>query len=223
MGFLEAVRRKLIVSCQALPEEPLHSSFVMGKMALAAKQGGAAAIRAQGTQDIREIRKVTGLPVIGLIKRSYADSEIYITPTLREVEELLTTGCEMIALDMTERVRPGGIAPELLVKKIQENGTLVLADISTYEEGKKAAMLGADAVSTTLSGYTSYSPQQEGPDFALVESLARDLSLPVFAEGRIQTPEEMKKAMDAGAYAPIIGSAITRPQLITAGFSAMLK
>ncbi len=223
MGFLEAVRRKLIVSCQALPEEPLHSSFVMGKMALAAKQGGAAAIRAQGTQDIREIRKVTGLPVIGLIKRSYADSEIYITPTLREVEELLTTGCEMIALDMTERVRPGGIAAELLVKKIQENGTLVLADISTYEEGKKAAMLGADAVSTTLSGYTSYSPQQEGPDFALVESLARDLSLPVFAEGRIQTPEEMKKAMDAGAYAPIIGSAITRPQLITAGFSAMLK
>ena len=223
MGFLEAVRRKLIVSCQALPEEPLHSSFVMGKMALAAKQGGAAAIRAQGTQDIREIRKVTGLPVIGLIKRSYADSEIYITPTLREVEELLTTGCEMIALDMTERVRPGGIAAELLVKKIQENGTLVLADISTYEEGKKAAMLGADAVSTTLSGYTSYSPQQEGPDFALVESLARDLSLPVFAEGRIQTPEEMKKAMDAGAYAPIIGSAITRPQLITASFSAMLK
>ncbi len=223
MGFLEAVRRKLIVSCQALPEEPLHSSFVMGKMALAAKQGGAAAIRAQGTQDIREIRKVTGLPVIGLIKRSYADSEIYITPTLREVEELLTTGCEMIALDMTKRVRPGGIAAELLVKKIQENGTLVLADISTYEEGKKAAMLGADAVSTTLSGYTSYSPQQEGPDFALVESLARDLSLPVFAEGRIQTPEEMKKAMDAGAYAPIIGSAITRPQLITAGFSAMLK
>ena len=223
MGFLEAVRRKLIVSCQALPEEPLHSSFVMGKMALAAKQGGAAAIRAQGTQDIREIRKVTGLPVIGLIKRSYADSEIYITPTLREVEELLTTGCVMIALDMTERVRPGGIAAELLVKKIQENGTLVLADISTYEEGKKAAMLGADAVSTTLSGYTSYSPQQEGPDFALVESLARDLSLPVFAEGRIQTPEEMKKAMDAGAYAPIIGSAITRPQLITAGFSAMLK
>ena len=223
MGFLGAVRRKLIVSCQALPEEPLHSSFVMGKMALAAKQGGAAAIRAQGTQDIREIRKVTGLPVIGLIKRSYADSEIYITPTLREVEELLTTGCEMIALDMTERVRPGGIAAELLVKKIQENGTLVLADISTYEEGKKAAMLGADAVSTTLSGYTSYSPQQEGPDFALVESLARDLSLPVFAEGRIQTPEEMKKAMDAGAYAPIIGSAITRPQLITAGFSAMLK
>lgn len=166
---------------------------------------------------------MTGLPVIGLIKRSYADSEIYITPTLREVEELLTTGCEMIALDMTERVRPGGIAAELLVKKIQENGTLVLADISTYEEGKKAAMLGADAVSTTLSGYTSYSPQQEGPDFALVESLARDLSLPVFAEGRIQTPEEMKKAMDAGAYAPIIGSAITRPQLITAGFSAMLK
>lgn len=223
MGFLEAVRRKLIVSCQALPEEPLHSSFVMGKMALAAKQGGAAAIRAQGTQDIREIRKVTGLPVIGLIKRSYADSEIYITPTLREVEELLATGCEMIALDMTKRVRPGGIAAELLVKKIQENGTLVLADISTYEEGKKAAMLGADAVSTTLSGYTSYSPQQEGPDFALVESLARDLSLPVFAEGRIQTPEEMKKAMDAGAYAPIIGSAITRPQLITAGFSAMLK
>ena len=223
MGFLEEVRGKLIVSCQALPEEPLHSSFVMGKMALAAKQGGAAAIRAQGTGDIREIQRVTGLPVIGLIKRSYADSEIYITPTLREVEELLTTDCEMIALDMTERARPDGIAAEVLVRRIQECGKLVLADISTYEEGQWAAGLGADAVSTTLSGYTSYSPQLNSHDFTLVERLSVELTVPVFAEGRLQTPEDLKKAMDAGAYAPIIGSAITRPQLITASFSAMLK
>ena len=219
--LIQSLKGKLVVSVQAYMGEPLRTPETMAQMSRACELGGAAAIRCQGLADIAAIKGRCEVPVIGLWKDGHEG--VYITPTLREVEELLTTGCEMIALDMTERVRPGGIAAELLVKKIQENGTLVLADISTYEEGKKAAMLGADAVSTTLSGYTSYSPQQEGPDFALVESLARDLSLPVFAEGRIQTPEEMKKAMDAGAYAPIIGSAITRPQLITAGFSAMLK
>ena len=106
MSFLEQIQGKLVVSCQALPEEPLHSAFIMGRMARAAKEGGASAIRAQGVEDIREIRRVTGLPVIGLIKRSYEDSPVYITATLREVEELLDSGCDMIAIDMTARPRP---------------------------------------------------------------------------------------------------------------------
>ena len=223
MSFLPDVKGGLIVSCQALPDEPLHSSFIMGRMALAAKEGGAVAIRAQSSVDIKEIQKVTGLPVIGLIKKNYDDSEIYITPTMAEVEDLLTTDCEMIALDMTNRPRPAGEKIDKLVERIHSAGRLVLADISTYEEGTSAADIGADAISTTLSGYTSYSPQLEGPDVDLVARLAKDLTVPVFAEGRINTPADIGKVMEAGAYAPIVGSAITRPQLITAKFAKMLQ
>ena len=218
MNFLKQVQGRLVVSCQALPEEPLHSAFIMGRMARAAKEGGASAIRAQGVEDIREIRRVTGLPVIGLIKRSYADSPIYITTTLREVEELLDSGCDMIAIDMTARPRPAGVEVSELVKRVHEAGVLVLADISTYEEGMESARIGADAISTTMSGYTPYSPQLTGPDLELVKRLSADAPVPVFAEGRINTPEDLCQAMAAGAYAPIVGSAITRPQLITAKF-----
>jgi N-acylglucosamine-6-phosphate 2-epimerase len=222
MNFLSAVKGKLIVSCQALPDEPLHSSFIMGRMALAAKEGGAKAIRAQSSVDIQEIKKVTNLPVIGLVKRNYADSPIYITPTMAEVEELLSTECEMIALDMTGRPRPAGEKVENLLAHIHEAGRLVLADISTYEEGMMAAKLGADAISTTLSGYTPYSPQLTGPDVDLVARLSKELAIPVFAEGRINVPEDISRVMAAGAYAPIVGSAITRPQLITAKFAQKL-
>ena len=222
MEFFSSVRGKLIVSCQALPHEPLFSSFIMGRMALAAKEGGACAIRAQSADDIREIKKVTGLPIIGLIKRNYEDSPIYITPTMAEVEELLATECEMIALDMTNRRRPAGEKAEDLLMRIHEGGRLVLADISTYEEGVAAANMGADAISTTLSGYTPYSPQLEEPDVELVARLSKELSIPVFAEGRINVPDDIKAVMSAGAYAPIVGSAITRPQLITAKFAQKL-
>ena len=223
MSFLADVQGKLIVSCQALPDEPLHSSFIMGRMALAAKEGGAVAIRAQSSDDIREIQKVTGLPVIGLVKRNYEDSPIYITPTMADVEDLLTTDCEMIALDMTDRPRPQGEKLPDLLARIHEGGRLVLADISTYEEGMAAAKLGADAISTTLSGYTPYSPQLSGPDVELVMALSRDLDIPVFAEGRINEPADIQRVMAAGAYAPIVGSAITRPQLITAKFAQALS
>jgi len=223
MSFLQSVKGKLIVSCQALPDEPLHSSFIMGRMALAAKEGGAVAIRAQSSADINEIKAVTGLPVIGLIKRNYDDSPIYITPTLVEVEDLLSTDCEMIALDMTDRKRPGNEKAETLVERIHEAGRMVLADISTYEEGVKASAIGADAISTTLSGYTPYSPQLTGPDVDLVRKLSRDLEIPVFAEGRINVPEDIKAVMEVGAYAPIVGSAITRPQLITAKFAKAIQ
>ena len=223
MSFLADVQGKLIVSCQALPDEPLHSSFIMGRMALATKEGGAVAIRAQSSEDIREIQKVTGLPVIGLVKRNYEDSPIYITPTMAEVVDLLTTNCEMIALDMTDRPRPHQEKLSDLLARIHAEGRLVLADISTYEEGMAAAKLGADAISTTLSGYTPYSPQLSGPDVELVAALSRDLDIPVFAEGRINGPEDIKRVMAAGAYAPIVGSAITRPQLITAKFAQALS
>ncbi len=221
--MLEKFHNKLIVSCQALSDEPLCSPFIMGRMALAAKQAGAAGIRAQGVEDIKEIKKVTGLPVIGLIKRNYDDSDIYITPTRREVEELLKSGCEIIALDATQRKRPCGEDFSQLVSFIKENGRLVLADISNDAEGKMAQEAGVDCVSTTMSGYTPYTPKLKGPDFGLLARLAGSLKIPVFAEGRINTPDDLRLAYECGAYGAIVGSAITRPQLIAKKFVEALN
>ena len=221
--MLQKLRNRLIVSCQAQPDEPLHSAFIMSRMALAAQMGGAGGIRAESISDILKIMARSKLPVIGLIKKTYPDSPVYITPTLTEVDALLNTYCPIIALDMTDRPRPaksGGL--KRMIRTIHNAGRLVLADISTCEEGIAAAALGADAVSTTLSGYTPYSRHLEGPDVELVRELTTQVSIPVFAEGRISTPEQIKLVMDAGAWAPIVGSAITRPQLITAKFAAAL-
>ena len=211
--MLDVVKGNLIVSCQALSDEPLHSSFIMGRMAIAAKQGGAAAIRAQGVNDINEIKEVTKLPIIGIIKRNYDDSEIYITPTMKEVDELLKTDCEMIALDATKRKRPNGENVKDLVDAIHAKGRLAMADISTLEEGIEAEKLG----------FTPYSKQSNSVDFELLEELVKTVKIPVICEGRINTPEELKKALDLGAYSAVVGGAITRPQQITKRFTDILK
>lgn len=221
--MLEKVKGKLIVSCQALEDEPLHSSFIMGRMALAAKQGGAAGIRAQSKADIDEIIRVTGLPVIGIVKRNYSDSEIYITPTHREVEELLQTSCEMIALDATLRRRPSGEKLENLLNLIRASGRLAMADCATYEECASAEKLGFDCVSTTLCGYTPGSENLLGPNLPLIKKLSETLSIPVIAEGKINTPEDLKAVFEAGAYTAVVGGAITRPQNITAKFTAAIQ
>lgn len=223
LNILDVIKGKLVVSCQALPEEPLHSSFIMGRMARAAKEGGAVAIRAQGVSDILEIKKVTGLPVIGIIKRQYPDSKIYITPTGKEIKALLESGCEMIALDGTLRKRPQGERFSDLVQMIKQHNVFVMADISNEEEGLAAQDAGVDCVSTTLSGYTDYTPKLEGPDFSLILKLKGQLKIPLLAEGRINTPEDLQKVYECGAYSAIVGSAITRPQLITARFVRVLK
>ncbi|MEZ0118832.1 UNVERIFIED_ORG: N-acylglucosamine-6-phosphate 2-epimerase [Heyndrickxia coagulans] len=221
--MFDKVKGKLIVSCQALEDEPLHSPFIMSKMALAAKEGGASGIRANSAEDIRAIKAETGLPVIGIVKRDYEGSEVYITPTKKEIDELLAVKPDMIALDATGRQRPGGETLSGLIGYIHEAGLPVMADISTDEEGLQAARLGADCVSTTLSGYTSYSPKQGGPDFALLKKLVEALTIPVFAEGHIDTPAEAKKALEFGAFAVVVGSAITRPQLITKKFAEAMR
>lgn len=221
--MLNEIKGGLIVSCQALEDEPLHGSMIMAKMAKAAKWGNAVGIRANSVQDIQAIKNEVDLPVIGIIKREYAGSEVYITPTKAEVNELLSTGIDMIAIDATNRKRPNGGRVDQLVRHIQANRCLVMADISTFDEGVEAAKLGVDCISTTLSGYTPYSRQQRGPDFHLLEQLVRELNMPIIAEGRIQTPEEAKKAIELGAHAVVVGSAITRPQLITHTFAEKLK
>jgi len=221
--MLNQIKGKLIVSCQALPEEPLHSSFIMGRMALAAKQGGASGIRAQSVEDINEIMSVVDLPVIGIIKRNYDDSSIYITPTKKEVNELLQTKCQMIAIDATNRKRPNDETIQELLDLIHQGGRLAMADISTYEEAVNAEKLGFDVISTTLCGYTSYSTNYEGPNLELIGQLVQDLHIPVIAEGKINNPEDLKAVLDAGAYSAVVGGAITRPQLITKKFVSILN
>jgi N-acylglucosamine-6-phosphate 2-epimerase len=213
--LFQNIKGNLIVSCQALEHEPLHGAHIMAKMAYAAQIGGATAIRANGIDDIQAIKQAVSLPVIGLVKRDYQDSDIYITATKREIDELLQAGVDMVALDATDRVRPNGEQLEVLIRYLKENNQLVMADVSTYEEGLRAEQLGVDCVSTTLSGYTPYSKQLKGPDFELIEKLAKQLSIPVIAEGRISSPAEASYALQLGAYAVVVGSAITRPQLIT--------
>lgn len=221
-SFIQQVRGRLIVSCQALADEPLHGAHIMARMAAAAREGGAAAIRANGPDDIRAIREAVDLPIIGLYKDG--DSGVYITPTFRHARAVAEAGADVIALDATPRPRPDGSSLADLIRTIHDElGVMVMADISTLEEGIAAANLGADFVGPTLSGYTDYSPKLEGPDLALIHALVRELSTPVIAEGRIRTPSEARAALDAGALAVVVGSAITRPQWITAQFVAGLQ
>lgn len=218
--IINKLKGKLIVSCQALQGEPLYGSCVMAKMALAAMNGGAAGIRANSVEDIIEIKKTVDLPIIGIIKRDYEDSPVYITPTIREIEELNSIGVDVIATDFTSRIRPNGQSLENFILDIKKRfpQQLIMADVSTVEEGIMAERLGADLVSTTLSGYTSYSPQIEGPDYELIQRLSKTLSIPLIAEGRIHSPEEANKALDSGAFAIVVGGAITRPMEITKRF-----
>jgi N-acylglucosamine-6-phosphate 2-epimerase len=220
LSVFEKFRGGLIVSCQALENEPLHGAEIMARMALAAEAGGAVGIRANGVADIRQIKSVTSLPVIGIIKREYTGSEVYITPTLVEVEEVLAAGADIVAVDATNRLRPDGRNAESFIKLVKHHypQALVMADVSTLPEGVAAVSAGADLVASTLSGYTRYSPDLDGPDFELIRALSQSVSVPVIAEGRIRTPEEAAKCLQLGAWAVVVGSAITRPQEITQSF-----
>lgn len=224
---IETVHKKLIVSCQALPEEPLHSSFIMGRMALAAKEGGAAGIRANTKEDIAEIRKNVDLPIIGIVKKDYPDCKVYITPTMKEIDELMEVKPEIIAIDATKDLRPNGVALDEFYAQIREKypNQLLMADCSTYEEAKHADELGFDFIGTTLVGYTEQSKDMkiEQNDFELIKKIVKNVKHNVIAEGNINTPEKVKRVMQLGVFSIVVGSAITRPQLITKTFVDVLK
>ena len=224
---IESVYHKLIVSCQALPEEPLRSSFIMGRMALAAKEGGACGIRANSREDIAEIRKNVDLPIIGIVKRDYPDCPVRITPTLREVEELMEVKPELIATDATCRIRPDGRSLAEFYACVREKypGQLLMADCSTLEEMLYADELGFDFIGTTLVGYTKESSgyRIEANDFELIRRAVGTLRHPVIGEGNIDTPGKARRVMELGVYSVVVGSAITRPQLITKAFTDALK
>jgi N-acylglucosamine-6-phosphate 2-epimerase len=220
--IVASIRGGLIVSCQALEDEPLHGADIMARMALAAQQGGAVGIRANSPPDIRAIRAAVPLPLIGIYKDG--DAGVYITPTFWHAQAVAEAGADMIALDATGRPRPDGSLLLDIIRRIHaELGKPVLADISTLEEAEAAQAAGADMVATTLAGYTPYSARQDGPNFDLITALAGRMQVPVIGEGRISTPEDALRALRCGALAVVVGGAITRPQTITARFVSHLR
>lgn len=218
--FLDNLRGKLIVSCQAGPDEPLHGASMMAAMARAAEIGGAAAIRANGPADIRAIRAAVALPVIGIYKRQYPDSDVYITPTRADAEAIGRAGAHMIALDGTPRQRPDGDTLPALIGYVHDAlGLPVMADVSCLEDGIIAQRAGADVLATTLAGYTAHGrPALPGPDLDFISELAASTPLPVIAEGRFFEPAQVAEALARGALAVVVGAAITRPQEITRRF-----
>lgn len=223
MNRVANIEGKLIVSCQALSYEPLHSSYIMGRMAAAAKEGGALGIRANTKEDIVEIKKTVDLPVIGIVKRDYEDSPVYITPTMREIEELVEAKAEIIALDATILPRPGGknIHDFFYEIKSKYPGQLLMADCSTLEEAVYADELGFDFIGSTLVGYTEHSKnlKVEKDDFKIIREILQRVKHPVIAEGNINTPEKARRVLELGCFSVVVGSAITRPQLITKAFT----
>lgn len=224
---LEQLKGHLIVSCQALPHEPLHSSFIMGRMALAAKEGGAYGIRANTKEDIAEIQNNVDLPIIGIVKRDYNDSNVYITPTMKEIDELMEVNPEIIAIDATISLRPSNITLDEFYHQIREKypNQKLMADCSTVEEALHADQLGFDFIGTTLVGYTEQSKNDkiDANDFEIIRTILEQVSHPVIAEGNINTPEKAKRVIQLGCFSVVVGSIITRPQLITKSFTKALE
>lgn len=218
--ILEQIKGGLIVSCQALSHEPLYDSYIMSKMAYAAMLGGAVGIRANTIVDILAIRKRVDLPIIGIIKQEYDGSDVYITPTMDEVDALVEIGCDIIATDATNRIRPNGKTFEDFFSEVRAKypNQLFMADTSCFEEGQLAERLGFDLIGTTMAGYTPYTKGRSLPDLELIEKYSKELNVPIIAEGGIWSPEDLKNVYKAGAFSAVCGTAITRPMDITKRF-----
>ena len=226
--LFELMKGTIIVSCQATPGEPLYDPerSVMPLMARAAKLAGAKMIRTSSVRDIVGIKEETGLPVIGLIKREYPGYTGRITMTMREVDECMEALADIVSIDCTDTQRGDGLtAPEFLqaVKEKYPN-IIIMADCATLEEAKAAFEAGADLVGSTMNGYTAATAHCKGdPNYELVEEMVKALPCPVIAEGRVHTPEQAKKMLDLGAWAVVVGGAITRPLEIANRFMAVIK
>lgn len=224
---MEKIHNNLIVSCQALEDEPLHSSFIMSKMALAAQMGGAKGIRANSVEDIHAIKNEVNLPIIGIIKKDYVGTDVYITPTMKEVDALVEEGVDIIAMDATIQSRLNDLSLDDFFKAVKEKypHQLFMADCSTVEEAIHADELGFDFIGTTLVGYTPQSQNLkiENNDFEIIKEIVKHVKHPVIGEGNIDTPEKVKRVLELGCYSVVVGSIITRPQIITKRFVDKIK
>lgn len=221
--ILEKLKGNIIISVQAMPSEPLYDEVCINAMIKSVITGGAKGLRVAGERDVRNAKKLTSVPVIGITKPEKIPANykelVYITPSTKDAEKLINAGADIVAFDGTSRDRGVNENISQIIDFIHSKERLAMADISTFEEGIMNAELGADIISTTLSGYTTYSETTSTePDFELVKKLTSTTDTPVILEGRIWTPEEVKKAFNCGAFAVVIGSAVTRPQLITKRF-----
>lgn len=218
--ILQALHGGLVVSCQAYPGEPMRNPLIMTAMAQAAVEGGAVGIRAQGLEDLRSIREAVDVPLIGLVK--VGGEGVFITPTVADCVDVAQTGAEIVALDGTVRDRPDGSTLADCFDAIHANGALVMADCGSTEDAAASVAAGADVLGTTLSGYTGERPRTPGPDFAFLTELIGSSSIPVLAEGRIRTPDEAARCLELGAFAVVVGTAITHPTSITRRFARAL-
>ncbi|RKN15778.1 putative N-acetylmannosamine-6-phosphate 2-epimerase [Micromonospora musae] len=225
MSVLDDLAGGLVVSCQPLPDDPddpMRDPYVQARVAAAVVRGGAVAVRANGPADVRAIRAAVDVPLIGLYKHGAAD--VFITPTAEHAVEVALAGAAIVAVDATDRPRPDGRTFADTVRALREQtGALVLADVSTLAEGVAAVEAGADAVATTLSGYTAASADAERPDLALVAALAAGVPVPVFAEGRYRDGEQVGRAFAAGAHAVVVGNALTSPLWLTRRLVSALR
>lgn len=223
--LLKQLKGGMIVSCQAEGDDPFNANpEYMALFARAAEMGGAIGIRTQGIEKLKAIKRATKLPVIGLLKSQFPDGTVCITGSFNEVGQLIAAGSDIVAIDGTFRKREGLSGPEFIKEVKKRYGCIVLADIATYAEAKACEEAGADCVSTTLNGYTPDTLQfHDGPNYDVLKECVEGLTVPVFAEGRYNTPAEAGKAMELNAFAVISGTAITRPRVITHWFVNEIK
>lgn len=219
---IEAIKGGLVVSCQAYPGEPLRHPETMAQMAMAAAEGGAVGIRCQGLSDIAAIKGQVEVPVIGIWKDGREG--VYITPTLRHARCCASAGADIVAIDATGRPRPDGRTYADTVRALHDEGIVVMADCGSFADAERAVEAGSDIISTTLSGYTGERKKTDGPDFDLLGRMVAAFgdATPVLCEGRIHTPDQLAQVMAMGAWAAVVGTAITHPTSITRWFAARM-
>lgn len=220
-SILSQLKNGLIVSCQPRPNSVLDRPKFVGALATVAEEQGAVAVRIRGVRDIRAVRRAVQIPILGIEKISYPDSAVYITPTLQSVRRVHRAGAQIIALDGTARARPHNQSlAEIIEDSKARLNTLIMADVATLKEGLQVAALGVDLISSTLYGYTEETQNCQGPAFDLVRELVREVDIPVILEGRVHEPDHVRKAFDVGAYAVVVGTAITSLEWLVQQFIA---
>lgn len=223
--IFNSLKHGLIVSCQAEEDSPFNSPQAVALFAKAAVQGGAVGIRSEGIEKTKMILSEVNVPVIGLLKSKFDDGFVRITGSFSEVEMLKKIGCHIIAIDGTFRKREGLRGPEFISELKKRFDAVIMADVAAYDEGIACADCGADCISTTLSGYTPDTKNfpLDKPDFELVKKLVKDVKIPIIAEGRINRPEYAAAMIANGAWSVVVGTAITRPKIITSWFVEAIK